>query len=516
MYLCPLRNLLFGLSILIALSAAHAAVPVPAPAPPAESTLTLEEALSLAAKNNGDLQAARERLRGSYSDVEKAMAALLPVLSAQGRLTFNVPEVSLTVDQSGAVFSSAYQNAQILDLQQATGTAGARGQAAAALYNTYCQNTNPNQVVPAGVQQACATLQNSSPGSLDMALNAAVSTSTIVPQVQVDGILNATMPLVVPAAYPALKGARLNFASQQKQLEVTEAQLLTSVATAFYTAAGNDELVEARRHAIEVAQKTAESTQLRMTAGLVNRIEVMRADLARLQAEQRLADVLNTRAAAYRTLATLCGIEADSFKVRPPAEPQAEVIAEQQLVQQALDQRPELRSAELQERALGQQVLSSRLGISPTLSLFSNLRLTNATSFSGLPYGFAIGLQLDWLIFDGFLRDANRHNLESQRKSTLFRLAQLRRTVADEVINGRRLLLTKKAGLQTAVRLVALAQETLELARKQYQAGVGTQLDLLNAQDALIVAEVTVAQARFDLSLADLNLHRLTGEPLVH
>src|SRR3954463_8700612 len=53
--------------------------------------LSLDEALALGEKNNRDLQAARARLRGSHADVERALTALLPTVSAQGKFTYNYP-----------------------------------------------------------------------------------------------------------------------------------------------------------------------------------------------------------------------------------------------------------------------------------------------------------------------------------------------------------------------------------------------------------------------------------------
>lgn len=405
-----------------------------------DRALTFEEAVALAAKNNRDLQAAQERLRGSYADVEKALATLLPTLSAQGKLTINAPDVQLMIDET--------------------------------------------------------------------------TTLNIIPLAQLDGILSTNIPLVLPSAYPALQAARLAFESRKKQMGVTAAQVLTSVATTFFAAAGNDELSTARHHAIELAQKTIENATMRLNAGLVSKVEVMRAELALVQAEQRLVEAQDSRAAAYRLLATLCRIAAGSFRVQPPPDPGSELPGEQSLVDAAFEHRPELQSAQLQVRVLEQQVLSARLGWVPSLSIFGNLRLTNATSFAGRPYAFAAGLQLDWVLFDGFLRDAARRSYEAQRREALLRLEQLRDTVADEVRNGRRTAQTRRQGLRAALRSVSIARETLELVRKQYQAGTMTQLELLTAQDNLVQAEVNAAQARFDLALAAFNLRRLTGEAL--
>ncbi len=482
-----------------------------------QKALSLMDALELAAKNNRDLQAARERLRGSYSDVERAMAALLPTLNLQGKMTINEPVVSLTLDQSASVFTTAVQSAQILDLQAEAGTAGRPGVATNAVFSLVCNNANDYS---ATIQKICADRgkqlsQAESEQQLRSALLNSNIQADIVPRLQLDAFLVANVPLIAPAAYPALKGARLNYQAQEKQLAVTSTQILQSVAVAYYAAAGNDELVVARRHAIEVAQKTLDNEKVRFGAGVVNRVSVTRAELALIQAEQRMREALDGRASAYRTLATLLRVPAGSFKVVPPPPPtEAQLASADELVSQAMERRPELLASQLQQRALGQQSFSQLLRWAPSLSLFGNIRLTNATGFAGRADSYAIGLQLDWLLFDGFARDAQRHALDAQRRDAQLRMDQLRESISDEVVSGRRSVETRKRGLITAERSVQMARETLELVRTQYQAGTATQLDLLNAQDTLIQAEVGVAQARFDLSLAVLNLRRLTGESL--
>jgi outer membrane protein TolC len=476
-------------------------------APSAEKPLGFEEALTLGLKNNRDLQAARVRLRGAYTDVEKAIANLMPTLNFTGKMTVNHPEVAL--DLSGQAFSGAYQGAQVLDLQVATGSP-MRGPIANGLLDIYCRD--PNKVTPAGVKEACEGLLNPKPDALEKAFS---QVATIVPRVQVDGIIALNMPLIVPAAYPGYKGVKLNFKSQEKQLEVTTIQVLITIASSFYSAAGNDELVGARRHAIEVAQKTLDNAKVRLAAGVVNKVEVTRAQLALIQAEQRLLEALDSRAAAYRALATAIVVDAGSFKVQPPPEPNIELASEETMVRQAIDRRPELASLDLQRQALGQQVFSQWLRWSPSLTLFGNIRLTNATGFAGRVDSYVAGLQLDWMIFDGFARDAQRHLFEAQKRDSQLKLEQQRAQISDDVVNGRRSVMTTKQGLFTAQRSMQMAQETLELVRTQYQAGTATQLDLLNAQDALIQSEVGVAQARFNLSLAMLNIRRLIGDTFV-
>ena len=71
--------------------------------------------------------------------------------------------------------------------------------------------------------------------------------------------------------------------------------------------------------------------------------------------------------------------------------------------------------------------------------------------------------------------------------------------------NADRALTTKRRALDTARRSVQLSKETLDLVQAQHDAGTATQLDLLQAQDNLVAAEVALAQARFDLALGGLS-----------
>src|SRR5262249_45885009 len=83
-----------------------------------------------------------------------------------------------------------------------------------------------------------------------------------------------------------------------------------------------------------------------------------------------------------------------------------------------------------------------------------------------------------------------------------------RTSTADEVANANDTLATKRRAVEAASRAVELANESLRLVRAQYEAGTAKQLDVLQAQDSVVVAEVGLAQAHFEVSLADVQLRR--------
>jgi outer membrane protein TolC len=455
----------------------------------AQRVLSLDDALARGRVANRDLKQARERLGQTLAGIEQARAALLPSVVLQGKYTHNYKEVDF-------------------DFSAITGAFTGFGQAL---------NLLGNGVLAAGVQNPPVLQQTLNNINAQLAAgmqSSAFNTTPIVIQrlEQLDLNVSLAVPLIVPHAYPGYSGAKRAHEANIANLKVTEANVLVTVAQTFFAAAGTDELVAARQHAIEVAQKTLDNAKARLEAGVVNKVEVMRAELALVRAQQALKEAADNQAQAYRSLGTLLNIK-EPLKVLPP--PEGSVVAPTEnigeLTQDAMRLRPELLAASKNIEVARLQGQSALWRWAPTLSGFGLVRAFNYPGFSGDNYAWALGLQLDWLIYDGGVRDATRHSYEAQERENRIKLDQARDQLADEVFNSRRALDTKKAALETSQRAVKLSHDTLELVRVQYEAGTATQLDLLLAQDNLVLADVGVAQARFDYMLADLALRKATG-----
>jgi outer membrane protein TolC len=437
----------------------------------AQRALDLDETLKLARQNNRDLKAARESLALVQATVEQVRAQLLPTVAAQGRYTYNYPSA-------------------VLDPKTFTAATDALAQT--------LQMTSTDPLQQAALQQY-----------RDSLATAAGEPITIVKQHQLDFNATASVPLIVPGAYPAYQAALAQKRAAAANIEVTDTMVLFGAATGFYGAAGAEELVTARKHAIEVAAETVKNAKARLEAGVVNRVEVTRAELAYIRAVQQLEESEDTRAQAYRALATLIQLR-DPFVVRPVEHRVADRPLDE-LQKDALTLRPEIRAYGFTVDAYRKSELSGWLRWVPSLSGFGRFAAGNYAGFSGQKYSVAVGVQADWLLYDGGLRDAARHQAAAQKRQTELQLAQLRDTVADDVAKAQRELKTKRDALRSAEKAVALSKETLSLVRAQHDAGTATQLDLLQAQDALFGAEAGVAQARFDLALGELQLERTAG-----
>jgi len=331
---------------------------------------------------------------------------------------------------------------------------------------------------------------------------------TIQPLNQLDGVASATLPLIAPPAYSALRSVKDSVGSAEANYDASEASVLFSVAQTFYAAAGTDEVLVARRSNVEVARATLQNAQTRFSAGTVTKVDVDRAELSLVRAEQAERDAQNVRDQTYRALATLIQV-GEPFKVVVPSS--APAGARDESLEMALHLRPEFRALELSVRSSEAQARAYQFRWFPTLSAFGNGRIFNYDNFLGQNHAWALGGQLDWVLFDGGTRDAQRHLAEAQAREAEERAAVLRDSINDDINNSRGTLDTKNHAREAAERSVILARETLNLVRTQYEAGTATQIDLLQAQDNLVASEEALAQAHFDVAVADLTLRRAAG-----
>jgi outer membrane protein TolC len=441
-----------ALAIGLAPLAAHAQE-APAPAVPAAAPagrdLTLDQALAAARRANRSLAVDRAKLAGVRTNIEQAWAALFPVISANGKFTRNYKEADLDFSQ---------------------------------LFKAEGVMTNP----PIGSK----------------GLNV-----VILKQNQLDANVNGSMPLLAPAAYFGLDAVKKNVASAEATYEASEGSILLSVAQTFYLAAATDEVLVSRQTDIQVATATLENAKTRFAAGTVTKVDVDRAELALVRAEQAMRDAIYAHQQSYRALSTL--IQADApFTVRPPELPTGTPT---EGIDTALKLRPEFRAVSLTAASADATRKAYAWRWSPTLSAFGNAHIGNYVGFTGDDYNWAVGLQLDWTIFDGGVRDAQRHQAAWAAAQAEAQALVLADSIRDDLDNGRQLLATRRDALTAAIRAVTLSQETLGLVRDQYEAGTATQIDLLQAQDNLVLAQEALARSRFDVATADVNLRYAAG-----
>ncbi len=207
---------------------------------------------------------------------------------------------------------------------------------------------------------------------------------------------------------------------------------------------------------------------------------------------------------------TLAAMDASKLALLPPNPARLE-----DWVEKAEQASPELRVLRARVEAANFEVDKASAGHYPTLDAvaqWSRSSSENNLSIDSTYETRTIGLQLNVPIFSGgsvnaavrqALANKNKAEqlLEAGRRDLGMRVYKEFRGVSEGVL--------KVQALEQAVRS---AEQTLLSSQKSFQAGNRTRLDILNAENARMVALRDLAQARYIYLISGLRLKALTGE----
>ena len=123
-------------------------------------------------------------------------------------------------------------------------------------------------------------------------------------------------------------------------------------------------------------------------------------------------------------------------------------------------------------------------------------------------------LDVAWPIFDGLRVKGNLDLAQSQARVAELQLAQTRERVALEAAQARAGIERARALWETQRLNASEADEAFRLATLRFQRGLGTQLEVSDAQLALLTAQTNTIRATYDVYLAAAEQARALGRPI--
>lgn len=346
----------------------------------------------------------------------------------------------------------------------------------------------------------------------------------------------------IVAGYRAARAVR---ASVRLDAQEAKTQLTLDVLRAYLDAAFASRVAEIRSGSVRLASERLGQTERLQAAGRLARYDVLRARVERANLEPLVIAAEADRDLALLELRRLLNVpSARPVRLSTPITPEtvAHLVSLAASDTIASADRASVRSAELIARARRLGVSVARAEFLPTVSIFFQsgyqafpvsgfptargelevvdcapgnppeqvCRRQNGGFFSDRLMGIAIG----WPIFDGLRAKANLDLAKAQARLADLALALERETVEAEAAQARADV-ARAAALYAARRqTVEEADETFRLASLRYTRGIGTTLEVSDAQQAMLVAQTDEARAAFDVYFAAATLARATGRPI--
>lgn len=326
--------------------------------------------------------------------------------------------------------------------------------------------------------------------------------------------------------------------------EETRAQLAVDAQRAYLNALFTARIEDIQRRNLVLADDRLAQVQQLEQAGRSSRYDVLRARVERANLEPLALQAEADRTLAELELKRLLDIPLDRplalTSVLDAATVQA--LAADAVRDESPDGiRPAVAAAEFTARARDAGIRVARADLFPTISAsftYGYLALPASNGFPTVwgqsspalcPPGspatrscqnngwFAdrnFGVQMSWPLFDGLRAKGNIDLAQAQAKVADLQLRQVREQAAIDVARARAELERAQAAFAARTTNVQEAEEAFELATLRFARGIGTQLEVSDAQFALLNAASTEARATFDLYLAVAELARVRAKPI--
>lgn len=317
-----------------------------------------------------------------------------------------------------------------------------------------------------------------------------------------------------------LKIARLVEEKRRLELAAITDRVAMDVRVAYYELLLNRAKIGVREQSTRVLQDELRAQQERFVAGTVGELNVRRADVALATEQPELIDAEMRLQNSFLRVHELLGMQTstsarvkafeatDRLQYRPVHPDLTESLAH------ATTSRPEIRAREIDVEIETQQLIVDRSELRPRVEAFSGYEVYSERDpevGSEFNHGYVVGLNASWHLFDGFATKGRIRATEARREAALQALAAARMSVESDVRSAFYDLQQADRVLESETRNVQNASESLEIARGNLAAGLGTQLDVLQAANDVTRTRTTRLSAIYLHNVAKARLARATA-----
>ncbi len=316
--------------------------------------------------------------------------------------------------------------------------------------------------------------------------------------------------------------ANIRAARQQVRISELEVKrqtdvIILDVSNSYFDLQEADAQVRIAEAAVNSAQQSLRDAQLQFDAGVGTRFDVLRADVQLANEKQNLTNRLAQQQVARRQLSQQLNVPQTANLV---ASSRVEVagtwrIPLEETIIQAYENRPGLEQR-LAERELRRQQRRAELAATlPQIGAFADYDvLKNLDDGIGLTDGNTVGVRLDWRLYDGGAARARARQRSIEAEIAEVGFSDIRNQIRFEVERAYSSLLSNFENIDTARLAVDQAEEALRLARLRFQAGVGTQTEVIDAETDLTNARGNLLQAVINYNRSLATLERAVSLPI--
>ena len=330
--------------------------------------------------------------------------------------------------------------------------------------------------------------------------------------------ITASMPLYTGGALSGqIMSAKAGYKSALVGVQKSYNDMRSTVTNGYYTVLQADDMQVLARESVARLEEHLKNVKAQYDVGVVAKVDVLRSEVELANAQQNLIKAENAYKISEANFNKIIGLP---LATNLFLEDTLNYVPYDKDLEYCLDyaskNRPELEQAKQGVQAARGQVRAARSGYQPQISAVAsqNFGTSDAHWPADEESNWTVGVQASLTIFDTGVTRSKAH----AAKANYFSAEESYRDTVDAVMLDVRSqylnLREAEKRISTTEVAVSQAEEDYRIAQLRYQAGVGTNTDVLDAQVALTDAQTNYLQSVYDYNISKTNLETAIGVPM--
>ncbi|MBN2355154.1 TolC family protein [candidate division KSB1 bacterium] len=306
-------------------------------------------------------------------------------------------------------------------------------------------------------------------------------------------------------------GINLSTVQQKQQRINTTDQVLR----AYYALLLNQKVISVHEQNLSRAHRHLSTAVQRFQSGYVSSLDTLRARAQVQTARTTVADAGLNLVKSRIFLARLIATEAEDLGVSGEFSHRPISANEKEILQKAWAMRTELEVLGVQQNLAEENIRLARSLNKPNVAFFSGYNVQNG--FDPMdPDKFVdnwnAGVQVIVPLFDGFASSYKMQEAQLQLSRARLQEEEVRELIRMQIRTALVGLQQSDVKIEAQEVNISLTREALQTAERQYQNGLISSLDVLDAQQALAQSELANLQLLFNHIMAKIEVCRAMGD----
>ena len=316
-----------------------------------------------------------------------------------------------------------------------------------------------------------------------------------------------------------IQAAELGRDAADLTLEATRQGIKQQTTSAYFQILQFRNLIQVNKEAVDTLQAHLDNVNAQYRVGTVAKSDVLRSQVELANQQQALVNAQNNYDVAVATFNNIVGLPTDTIvDAKEDLSYTKYDISLPRCTDYALIHRPDGIAMERAWKRAEAQMKAAKAGYRPQVSAVVQRTWsgdepfsTDTVRLSGSNDGTNAGLQMQWSICDNNVTEAQGQQAKASMRKAEQKLYETQETIQLDVRKAYLNLLAAEQNIHTTKVAVDQAQEDYKIAQVRYSAGVGTNLDVMDAESKLIQTQTTYITALYNYNTNKAALDQAMG-----